>query len=566
MANSELISKDEFFWAFKKKVNALALPEKFTFPFYYTPHELSLIATEELKQYLTDQKDFQHNFGLKNGQQGLVIGKMFGVLVVEGQDGELGFLAAFSGKLANSNHHKRFVPPVFDMLKEDGYYKIEELEINALTREIELLEQNEEIEKAATFLKQESALMEERLELQRQKSRKAKQERKVWRTEAEAGLTGEALEERLGKIKHESLCFKFYQKDLINYWNIRTQMAKQALQKIQQPIFELKELRKLRSSALQNKLFSEYNFLNGEGQQKSLQTIFQHTIFEIPPAGAGECAAPKLLHYAFLNGLKPVCMAEFWWGASPKSEVRKHGHYYPACKGKCEPILSHMLVGLSVEDNPMDAFESANKQIKIVFEDDDLVVINKPHDFLSVPGKTIKDSVYERMKKMYPNATGPLIVHRLDMATSGIMLIAKNKESHKALQAQFIQRTIKKRYEAILDGSLELRKGRVELPLRVDIEDRPRQLVCYEHGKPALTIWEKRAEKDGRTRVYFYPISGRTHQLRVHAAHKDGLNTAIVGDELYGSKSDRLHLHAGFIQFNHPINQQLMKFTISADF
>ena len=566
MANSELISKDEFFWSFKKNVNALALPEKFTFPFYYTPDELSLRATEQLKEYLSDQNDFQHNFGLENGQEGLVIGKMFGVLVVEGQEGELGFLAAFSGKLANSNHHKRFVPPVFDMLKQDGYYKIEESKINVLTQEIEVLEQNEEIGKAAAFLRQESSLMEERLELQRQKSRRAKQERKAWRKEAEETLTGEALEERLGKIKHESLCFKFYQKDLINYWNIRTQMAKQALQKIQQPILELKEHRKRRSSALQNKLFSEYNFLNAEGARKSLQSIFQHTIFEIPPAGAGECAAPKLLHYAFRKGLKPVCMAEFWWGASPKSEVRKHGHYYPACKGKCEPILSHMLIGLSVEDNPMDAFESANKQIKIVFEDDDLVVINKPHDFLSVPGKTIKDSVYERMKKMYPNATGPLIVHRLDMATSGIMLIAKNKESHKALQAQFIQRTIKKRYEALLDGTLELRKGRIELPLRVDIEDRPRQLVCYEHGKPALTIWEKRAEEDGRTRVYFYPISGRTHQLRVHAAHKDGLNTAIVGDELYGSKSDRLHLHAGFIQFNHPINQQLMKFTISADF
>lgn len=259
-------------------------------------------------------------------------------------------------------------------------------------------------------------------------------------------------------------------------------------------------------------------------------------------------------------------MAEFWWGASPKSEVRKHGHYYPACRGKCEPILSHMLQGLDVEDNPMDAFESADKEIEIIFEDDYLLVINKPHDFLSVPGKTLKDSVYERIKKRYPKATGPLIVHRLDMATSGIMLIAKDKETHRGLQAQFIKRTVKKRYEALLNGTLTNKKGKIELPLRVDIEDRPRQLVCREHGKHALTVWELKEIQDGKTRVYFYPITGRTHQLRVHAAHVEGLNMAILGDDLYGTKADRLHLHAGFIQFEHPSNGRTLKFNVPAAF
>lgn len=561
----EIISTD-LLWNFEEGIKQVALPDQFTFPFYYEPHELSEMAVAQLKKYLSEQNDFEHNFGLNPDQEGLVIGKMFGVLVVEDANGQLGFLAAYSGKLANSNHHKRFVPPVFDMLTEGGYFKIEEVQINDLTKQIEQLEKNPAIKIAEDFLAQEQSLMEERLEYQRQKARRAKSERKEWRKQAESSLDGAALEDRLGKIKHESLCFKFYQKDLINYWNIRIQFAQQRLQKVLEPLNRLKEERRNRSAALQQKLFSEYSFLNAHGEHKSLQSIFEQTIFEVPPAGAGECAAPKLLHYAFKNKLKPVCMAEFWWGASPKSEVRKHGHYYPACRGKCEPILSHMLQGLDVEDNPMDAFESTGKEIEIIFEDDYLLVINKPHDFLSVPGKTLKDSVYERIKKRYPKATGPLIVHRLDMATSGIMLIAKDKETHRGLQAQFIKRTVKKRYEALLNGTLTNNKGKIELPLRVDLEDRPRQLVCREHGKHALTVWELKEIQEGKTRVYFYPITGRTHQLRVHAAHVEGLNMAILGDDLYGTKADRLHLHAGFIQFEHPSSGRTLKFNVPAAF
>jgi tRNA pseudouridine32 synthase/23S rRNA pseudouridine746 synthase len=566
MGKSSLDSPQEFLWSFEKNVEELQLPEKFTFPFYYTPHELSVLASDQLKSYLDQQIDFEHNFGLKEGQEGLVIGKMFGVLIVRQADGQLKFLAAFSGKLANSNHHKRFVPPVFDMLEEGGYFKVEELEINAITKEIEQLEVNPLIDKAKAFLHAEQLLMEDRLEAQRHKARLAKAERKVWRKEAEQSLSGAELEDRLGKIKHESLCFKFYQKDLVHYWNLRVAMAKDALEKLLKPINLLKEERKQRSAALQAKLFSEYSFLNAHGKLKSLQSIFERTIFEIPPAGAGECAAPKLLHYAFKNNLEPICMAEFWWGASPKSEVRKHGNFYPACKGKCEPILSHMLLGLSVDENPMDNFESSDKELEFVYEDEHLLVVNKPADFLSVPGKTIVDSVYERIKKAYPKATGPLIVHRLDMATSGLMLLAKDKETHRLLQAQFIKRTVKKRYEALLNGLLEGEKGRIELPLRVDLEDRPRQLVCFEHGKHALTVWEKREEIEGKTKVYFYPITGRTHQLRVHASHAEGLNVPIVGDDLYGSSDSRLHLHAGFIQFEHPFSKRIMKFNIPASF
>ncbi|WNW02528.1 RluA family pseudouridine synthase [Tenacibaculum sp. HL-MS23] len=259
-------------------------------------------------------------------------------------------------------------------------------------------------------------------------------------------------------------------------------------------------------------------------------------------------------------------MAEFWWGKPSANAVRKHQHYYSACTGKCKPILHHMLQGLTVDDNPLIAQFQVKKEIEVIFEDEYLLVINKPHELLSVAGKEVKDSVYSRIKKKYPNATGPLIVHRLDMSTSGILLIAKNEIIHKNLQAQFINRTIKKRYVALLHGSLYKKNGEINLPLRVDLDDRPKQLVCYEHGKKALTKWEVIEVIDNKTKVYFYPITGRTHQLRVHAAHQLGLNIPIVGDDLYGTKANRLYLHAENLSFRHPISKKEVQFTSPAPF
>lgn len=549
---------------FNQAIDVNDRPDQFTYPFYYQPHTWSIQAAEQIQAYLLSQQDFEHNFGLDNSDA--AIGKMFGVLVVEVRPNEFGFLAAVSGKLANSNHHSVFVPPVFDMLEEGSYFRKEEQEINAITLRIEALETQPELYEAKAFLAQEEDLRTIRLEEQRAKGRLAKQERKQWRAAALEQLQGQALEERLGKIKHESLCFKFYLKDLIHYWDLRIQQATEKVNRFMKTINLLKKERKQRSAALQKRLFSEYDFLNIRGERQSLEDIFSVLGLEKPPAGAGECAAPKLLHYAFNHGLKPVCMAEFWWGMSPKSEVRKHKHFYPACRGKCYPILGHMLAGMDVADNPLEGQTGSDKQLQILHEDEDLLVIVKPHEFLSVPGKVELDSVYTRIQEMFPSITGPIIVHRLDMATSGIMLLAKNKEAHRALQAQFIERTVKKRYEALLEGELNEDKGRIELPLRVDLEDRPRQLVCYEHGKSAVTIWEKRKVSEGRTKVYFYPITGRTHQLRVHAAHHLGLNAAIVGDDLYGQSADRLHLHAGFISFNHPSTGKPMKFSVPAEF
>jgi tRNA pseudouridine32 synthase/23S rRNA pseudouridine746 synthase len=317
---------------------------------------------------------------------------------------------------------------------------------------------------------------------------------------------------------------------------------------------------------LQNEIFDQFYFVNRAREKRSVGDIFKDTLEGRPIAGAGECAAPKLFQYAFLNRLEPIALAEFWWGQSPKTEVRIHGHYYPACRGKCEPILGHMLQGMLMEENPLQQNPAEGKELSIVWEDEHLVVVNKPPEFLSAPGKRIKDSVLTRLRERYPEATGPIIVHRLDMSTSGLLLAAKSLEIYIDLQSQFIRREVKKRYVAVLEGNLESDEGFVDLPLRVDLDDRPRQLVCYEHGKPAQTRWEVVERSKGNTRVHFYPITGRTHQLRVHAAHSLGLNHPIVGDDLYGRRSNRLHLHAERIEFRHPLSGEWLVMEVGAEF
>jgi tRNA pseudouridine32 synthase/23S rRNA pseudouridine746 synthase len=540
------------FQPFKTTISGISLPEKFTFPFYYEPHELSVIASTELQGYLETQSDFEHNFGLQENQEGLVIGKMFGVLVCQNQVEELGYLWAFSGKLAGVNHHSYFVPTIFDMLQEDGFFRKEEEVLNAINRQIEILENSEELQSKKSQL--ENTKNEAVTDIQNQKDKIKKL--KVERDEKRISFTNLSLseiEQLELELSEESKKESILLKKMTKYWNFQIEKAQKEVNLLLDEINQHKEERRQKSGALQQKLFAEYSFLNPFGERKSIGEIFNNN----PPAGAGECAAPKLLHYAFEHNLKPIAMAEFWWGQSPKSEIRKHKQFYPACKSKCEPILlSHMLKGLDMEANPFQENPAEGKDIEIVFEDEVLAVINKPAEFLSVPGKIISDSVYQRVKELYPNATGPLIVHRLDMSTSGLMLIAKDEETYVKLQSQFIKRTIKKRYVALLDGVLEENEGFIDLPLRVDLDDRPRQLVCYEHGKPAQTKWEKIEIRNNQTLVYFYPITGRTHQLRVHASHELGLNTPIVGDDLYGSKANRLHLHAESLTFEHPISKK----------
>lgn len=455
--------------SFPIATNNLPLPQLFTYPFHYTPHPLCVKAAEEVQQYLQTRTDWHEEL-----QQG----KMFGVLVVKNPTGEVGYLAAFSGNLSGSNHHDYFVPPVYDLLNPDGYFKEEEARISAINV-------------------------------------------------------------------------------MLNHTNNNNQEIIEAL----------KEERKQRSIALQQWIFEQFRLRNARGEEQDIYSIFTQTAHRNPPAGTGECAAPKLLQYAYLNNLQPLAMAEFWWGDSPKGEIRRHGHYYPACRHKCEPILNFMLQGLEVEPNPLLTSNTDATQLETVYEDNFLLVVNKPAGMLSVPGKTDQASVLTMLQERYPDATGPILVHRLDMATSGLLLAAKDKDTHALLQKQFEGRTVKKRYIALLEGIPQAEpKGFIRLPLRPDFDNRPLQMVCYEYGKPAVTRYEIMDTENERTRMAFYPETGRTHQLRVHAAHPEGLNCPIVGDPLYGQPTDRLYLHAERLEFRHPVTGQRLQIQKEAPF
>lgn len=547
-------------------ISGIELPQQFTFPFYYTPHPLAVLAAKELQGYIDCQKDWEHNFGNPEEPEQGAIGKMFGVLVVKNQAGEIGYLSAFSGKLADSNHHKRFVPPVYDMLVENDFFKREQVILNQWNAEIEVLESEPELvglkEKVET-LTVEFAAAVRKLQLENQALKKGRKEKRM---SFQGDKNTDEYKKILDDLAKESVYRKFLLNDLRQKQKAEMDILESQIFEKEKRINELKEKRKTRSAKVQRQIFAKYNFLNTKKETKNLNDIFQSTFFQKPPAGAGECAAPKLLQYAFLHELEPIALAEFWKGQSPKSEIRKEGQFYPCCRGKCEPILAHMLNGVDIEPNPLLKNPAQNKDLEIIFEDEAIVVINKPYEFLSVPGKVIKDSVLTRLQALYPDCKGPLLLHRLDMSTSGILIMAKTEKYHKFIQQQFIKRTVQKRYVALLDGVLKTKKGKINLPLRGDLYDRPKQLVCFEHGKPAETDWEWVEEKDGYTKVYFYPKTGRTHQLRVHAAHQDGLNMPILGDDLYGRKSNRLHLHAAWISFRHPVSREMVEFFVEEEF
>lgn len=559
MENDELNNN---FHPFDQDISRIELPEKFTFPFYYEPHPLAILAVNQLKSELKKIK-LQHNFGLNHlsnhYEDELVIGKMFGVLVVENEKKELGFLQAFSGKLANSNHHLGFVPPVFDILTEDGFFRTGEKELDVLTKKITVLESNPEIEQ----LKSE---LNEFIELSKNKILEIKSEIKLRKQKRDEKRKENLDLEELEALKKESFSEQFYLKKITSQIKVDQTVIEQKLMFLLDEIEQLKTIRREKSAAIQKQLFEAYSFLNKEGETKDLNDIFAHIPTASKIAGAGECCAPKLLQYAFLNKLKPICIAEFWWGQSPKSEIRVHEHYYPACRGKCEPILGHMLEGIEMDPNPLIELPDASIELPIIYEDEFLLAVNKPAEFLSVPGKTINDSVAERMKKYIQAPNEAFVVHRLDMSTSGILLVAKDLETYKRLQKQFIKHSIQKRYVALLDGEIETRTGQIELPLRVDIEDRPRQLVCEEFGKYAFTEYEVIERRNGKTLIYFYPKTGRTHQLRVHSAHSLGLNSPIVGDDLYGTKAERLCLHAEWIEFYHPWKKERMQIHCPIEF
>lgn len=551
-------STSVLFNRFQQSIVGIGLPEKFTFPFYYEPHRLCVIAAEELQE-LIKVTNWKRNFGLDPKKPGN--GKMFGVLVVQNKAGELGYLSAFSGQLKNAPDC--FVPNVYQLTGCDNYYTRGTHHIDGLTQAIKVAKHLPERASAKKELQNTKQKSEEFIASLREKMRLAKADRKAERAIGETTLSASEYAALISEMANESRHQRYILRNETTECNERVARAQQKVDAFEKRITELTEERANYSNRLQKRLFENYRFLNQSGDEKTLLDIFHESV---PPSGAGDCAAPKLLQYAFANKLKPVAMAEFWWGASPTTTIRHHKKYYPACSGKCKPILGHMLAGMELDTHPMILEHGQNKQLETVFEDEHIIVINKPFGLLSVPGKEIEDSVLTRIRAKFPDASGPLLVHRLDMDTSGLILVAKSAEVHKKLQAQFLKRTVKKRYVALLEGECSKKKGTITLPLRPDIDDRPNQMVCFEHGKRAITRFEIVEVIDGRSRVNFFPHTGRTHQLRIHAAHPLGLNCPIVGDVLYGEDSDRMYLQAEMLEFEHPISKKRMVLKVDTDF
>ena len=602
-------------------------PRQFTYPFCYEPHPLCIAAAKEVQRYIEESGVWAEEKGP---------GKMFGVLCVrvrvsekgkeksekgkvksekgkeksekyeEGEKEQIGFLAAYSGLLAGRNDWDYFVPPVFDAQQPDGYFKTEERAISAINKEIEA------ILKSDTYITQrslyESTKQTVDLALQQMRSRvaEAKQKRDTRRRESEHDGRPLTVEEQ-AEMVHESQHLKAEQRRL-------KQQCSTMLEELHRPVVEheervatLRRQRRDKSDVLQQWLFRQYRMLNANGEERDLIDIFGETINAMPPAGSGDCCAPKLLQYAYANGLEPVCMAEFWWGDSPKQEIRHHLHYYPACRSKCLPILTHMLCGLDVEPNPL-AKPKTKDVPSIVYEDDTIIVVDKPAGMLSVPGKAVATDdaascalddatrdgdnmpIYNNVEEyvrhyLAKNSQLPKAVHRLDMDTSGLLVLALNDEAYVELQRQFASREVSKRYEAVLDGkpsvlcgapgskwltiSANGREGRISLPIIADIMDRPRQRVDFDNGKTAVTDYRiERVLPNGHTLVSLYPLTGRTHQLRVHCAHNYGLGCPILGDPLYGHgcHTSRMYLHAAMVELRHPVTGEKMRFQTESGF
>lgn len=536
---------------FECNIEGMELPMQFTFPFHYTPHPLCVAAARQVQQYVASREEWADE---------LSRGKMLGVMVVKATHcSQPQFIAAFSGNLNGSNDLPYFVPAVYDLLNPDGEFKQGEAVITSINHRIAAMNSASSLIKAREDLAR--ATQHGRMEIDEFKQRMAvaKAQRDALRNSGD--LTAEESE----RLLDESRFLKAELKRLRKRIDADIASQQDALSDMEQQITSLKQQRKSMSEALQERIFRLFVVENAHGESSDLTDIFATAEGKLPPSGSGECCAPKLLHYAYSHNLEPLCMAEFWWGASPVGEVRHHGHFYPACRSKCKPILDFMLQGLDVESNTL-AQPLGEQDIEVAYDDQWLTVVNKPSGMLTVPGKLLDDSALTRWQRMFPSATGPLVVHRLDQETSGLLIFAKDKDTHKVLQAQFANHSITKQYVALLQGELKTCEDTIDLPLCADINDRPRQMVSQEHGKTAVTRYVVQESANGITRVHFYPLTGRTHQLRVHASHPQGLNAPIVGDRLYGTAAARLMLHAQSITFTHPATGESVTVTCPSPF
>ena len=620
-----MASPNNFMKHFHTLQTNMARPEQFNDPFDYEPHPLSILAAEEVQRYIMEHPEIK-----EDADQG----KMFGVLVVvplrdysrsvecgvrsensteiqysctkplvletfltphsslltprdDDMRNEIGFLAAYSGLLAGRNDWEWFVPPVFDAQDPDGYFKVHEREITEMNHEVELLEKElDHLYHQPDYLKM-LRTTENLLSEHEKKMKTAKVLREMKR------LQRNISPEENAELVRESQFMKAEMRRIKKRCEELEQPWKEKEETLKNEITRLKVLRKEASDDLQRWLFSQYKMRNAQGKTKDLIEIFNDYNGQLPPAGSGDCCAPKLLQYAFENNLQPLCMAEFWWGASPKMEIRHHLNYYPACRGKCLPILGWMIsrneecgvwsenrteILSSIPENSHtqsishSTLHIPHSTINILFEDSHLLVLNKPAGMLSVPGKTGEVSVESRMREYLRDEVNPIIVHRLDMDTSGLMVVAKTKWTYTELQKQFLEHQVEKTYVALLEHMPEGKplKGTISLPLRPDIYDRPRQLVDWENGKEAITEYcishSTFHTPHSTIRITLRPQTGRTHQLRVHCAHQEGLGVPIVGDALYGHRADRLYLHAETLSFIHPKSGERLQFHCPAPF
>ncbi len=514
------------------------------------------MAADEVRLHIDEQR-------LMTGEAG---GKMFGVLVVADdakrcaadKDGttSVGFLAAYSGLLSRRGDWSWFVPSVYDAQAPDGPFKTGERRISDINARIRQREQSSQRQDLVRDRDAATTARDRDLAAYKEEMAEAKARRdRLRKADPPLDADGQAA------LIRESQYMKAELRRLRQTHTARIEAAEERLNAYNAETDSLRHQRREASERLQSWLFDQYDLLDANGHRRRLPDIFADTPQHTPPSGAGDCCAPKLLQYAYLHGLRPLCMAEFWVGPSPTGEIRHDGQYYPACRGKCLPILTHMLHGLDVEDNPLAT--DSGKAIEVVYEDEALAVVYKPDDLLSVPGTTDRESVYSLARRRWPEADGPLMVHRLDMATSGLMLIAKSLDVYRHLQDQFLRHGIRKAYEAVLEGTPKAApRGQISLPLRPDPTDRPRQVVDPVYGKPAITEYEILGTDGHTTRILLCPVTGRTHQLRVHCAHADGLGCPIVGDTLYGHAAQRLMLHAGRITFTHPTSGEEMTFSL----
>ena len=604
-------------------------PGYFTDPFRYIPHPLVRLAAAEVIARIDSKQELR---------EALSEGKMLGVLVCSATisddrhagsqsrsvgvcstrpsslsstaKGTICYIAAFSGNVAGRSIIDGFVPPIFDLTAPDGHFKKREAEISEINRQIEELRASDRRECLESELAEARCRREKEIEAFKEQMVISKRMREEIRSSC---TDPTILEKLILESQHEKAEFRRLKQAL----NAVVDGLIEQIALFNDRIETLKKQRAAMSDELQDWIFRQYIVHNALGEKSSIAEIFADQGI-VPPGGTGECAAPKLLEYAYCNGLTPIAMGEFWYGKSPQTAVRTHGHFYPSCTSKCGPLLRFMLEGQDLTSGLYTDRIRVTENPIIVFEDDAIVVVEKPSGIPSVPGLDGRTSLLELLSATSSERQHHTVmssersesrhlhpVHRLDMDTSGIMLFAKTPEAAIHLRRQFEEHSVRKTYIARVSGtpsqSAEAsgtvlppwpqgegptkwegssqkpsqtgtgRSGHIELPLSADYDERPRQKVDFKQGKEAHTEYRIVSENpDGTADLLLYPHTGRTHQLRVHCAHTLGLGRPILGDLLYGAHcvkdnsyqaASRLCLHALSITFRHPVTSEPLTFT-----